>query len=159
MQSASRKPQFASRPANSTANVTSAIGMEETVGRLRARRNSFFTQTVIWVTAFICVVFLFGSLAQAWANSQLMQQTRNEQKKLQQMQEQHASLVQTADHYGKPAVVESEARQQLGYVRPDEQSVVIIGSNDQRQQHTQSHTQSTSQQGFWQEWWKTFFGE
>ena len=38
-------------PANGgSTHVTSAVGLEETVGRLRARRGSLFTTTVIWVT-------------------------------------------------------------------------------------------------------------
>ncbi|MBO0780930.1 MAG: septum formation initiator family protein [Ktedonobacteraceae bacterium] len=159
MQDNSRKPRFSSRPGNSSANVTSAVGMGETVGRLRARRTSLFTQTVMWITGLVCVAFLFGSLAQAWSNSQLMQQVQNENKKLQQIQAQHTQLVQAADHFKDPAVIENEARQQLGYIRPGEQPVVIVGSNQQGQQNTQPPQKKASPPGFWQEWWKIFFGE
>ena len=51
--------------------VTRAVGLEETTGRLRARRSSLFTQTIILVTGLVCFAFLLGSLAQAWSNSML----------------------------------------------------------------------------------------
>lgn len=159
MQGNSRKTRFSSRPGNSSANVTSAVGMEETAGRLRARRTSLFTQTVMWITGLICIAFLFGSLAQAWSNSQLMQQVQNENKKLQQIQAQHNQLTQAAGYYNDPAVLEKEARQQLGYIRPGEHPVVIVGTNQQSQQNVQTAPGQTKPQGFWQEWWKIFFGD
>ena len=67
------RPFFPSRPEGSSPYVTSAVGIEETQGRVRARRSSLFTRTVIWITGLICLAFLLGSLAQAWSNSALMQ--------------------------------------------------------------------------------------
>jgi|GEM_PF-502682 len=158
VQNRSRNPQFPSRPEGSNANVTSAVGMEETVGRLRARRNSLFTQTVMWITGLICTAFLFGSLAQAWSNSQLMQQVQIEQQKLQQVSDQHNHLAQAVNHYKDKNVIESEARQQLGYIRPGEQPVVIIGGNDQGQQKPTIQKTDQPTQGFWLQWWNIFFG-
>ncbi|MBV9231141.1 MAG: septum formation initiator family protein [Chloroflexi bacterium] len=159
MQNRPRKTQLPSRPEASNPNVTSAIGMEETAGRLRARRNSFFTQTVMWITGLICTAFLLGSLAQAWSNSQLMQQVDAAQQKLQQVQDQHNRLTQAAKYYKDPAVVESEARQQLGYIRPGEQPVVVVGANGAEPQSVSHQADRIAPQGFWQEWWHTFFGD
>lgn len=159
MENRPRRPQFASRPENNTGNITYAVGLEETVGRVRARRHSLFTQTVMWVTGLICLAFLFGSLAQAWSNSQLMQQLQSEQQKLQQAQVQHGRLAQAANHYQDPSVIESEARQQLGYIRPGEQPVMVVGANNPGKQNVQAPTGGVTKQGFWQEWWQLFFGE
>jgi cell division protein FtsB len=159
VQSRPRKPQFPSRPEGNTANITSAVGIEETVGRLRARRHSLFTQTVMWVTGLICTAFLLGSLAQAWSNSQLMQQMQSAQQHLQQLQSQHAQLSQLANRYKDPAVIESEARQQLGYIRPGENPVIIMSSGNQGQQSIRQNVQAPAQQNYWQEWWSTFFGD
>ena len=159
MQSNSRKQQFPSRPEGSNANVTSAIGMEETAGRFRARRNSLFTQTVLWVTALVCIAFLLGSFTQAWSNSQVMQKVQQAQQKLEQTQAEHDHLVQVANHYKDPSVIESEARQQLGYVRPGNHLVVIVNSSDQGQQNMHKQTTVEAKQSFWQEWWHTFFGD
>jgi cell division protein FtsB len=147
-----------SRPEGSNANVTSAIGMEETVGRLRARRNSLFTQTVLWVTALVCIAFLLGSFTQAWSNSHLIQKVQIAQKQLQQTQAEHDRLVQTANYYKDPSVIESEARQQLGYVRPGDHLVIIASANDQSQQNVHRQVSVGGKQSFWQEWWQTFFG-
>jgi cell division protein FtsB len=159
VQNNSRKQQFPSRPEGSNANVTSAIGMEETAGRFRARRNSLFTQTVLWVTALVCIAFLLGSFTQAWSNSQLMQKVQLAQQKLEQTQAQHDRLVQTANHYKDPSVIESEARQQLGYVRPGDHLVVFVNANDQSQQNMHKQVAVGQKQSFWQEWWHTFFGD
>jgi cell division protein FtsB len=159
MQSNSRKQQFPSRPDVSNANVTSAVGMEETAGHLRARRYSLFTQTVLWVTGLICVAFLLGSLVQAWSNSQLEQKVQVAQQQLKQAQDQHNRLVQTVAHYKDPAVIENEARQQLGYVRPGDHLVIVVNSNDKEQQKVQQSTHVAVKQGFWQDWWHTFFGD
>src|SRR2546428_12882998 len=118
MQPQPRKPHFPSRPEGTSPHVTSAVGMEETAGRLRARRSSLFTQTVIWITGLVCLAFLLSSLAQAWSNSQLMQRVQTEQQQLQHLQDHNASLTRQANYYKDPFVVESEAREQLGYVRP-----------------------------------------
>lgn len=158
MQSQPRRTQFPARPASSNANVTAAVGMEETAGRVRARRSSLFTQTVIWVTGLICLALLLGTLAQAWSNSQLMQQVQAAQQQTQQMQAHHDYLTKLANHYQDAFVVETEAREKLGYVRPGEHSVVIVSSTTQVQQSTPQHTSQPVQQGYWQAWWNVFFG-
>ena len=146
------------RTGEGSTHITAAVGTEETVGRSRARRGSLFTKTVIWVTGLICLAFLLGSLAQAWSNSQLIQQVQAEQQRTQQLQAYHDHLTQQAAHYQNPSVVESEARQQLGYVRPGEHSVVIVSSGGSTEQSSPRPTHSSSKQGFWQEWWNIFFG-
>ncbi|GAC1425005.1 MAG: hypothetical protein PVS3B3_13170 [Ktedonobacteraceae bacterium] len=141
-----------------SANVTSAIGMGETAGRLRARRSSLFTQTVIWVTGLVCMAFLLGTLAQAWSNSQSAQQVQAAQQQLKRVEAHHKELMKAANHYQDPSVVESEARQQLGYTRPGEHPVVVVGSNDTQPQVTKGRAATQAQQGFWQDWWNAFFG-
>lgn len=158
MQRRPRRTQFPLRPAGSNPNVTSAVGMEETAGRLRARRSSFFTQTVIWVTGLICLALLLGSLAQAWSNSQLMQRVQTAQQQTQLARDHHAYLTHLAQHYQDPFVIETEARERLGYIRPNEHPIVIIGSTTLEQQNTPHHTSPPPQQGYWQEWWNVFFG-
>lgn len=159
MQGRRGRPNHSLRPGGLSANVTSAVGMEEPAGRQRARRHSLFTQTVMWITGLICVAFLLGSLAQAWSNSQLMQRVQSDQQKLQQLQDQHTQLSQQAAYYKDPAVIESEARQQLGYIRPGEHAVVIVGTNSQNTQNVQQKTTPASNQGYWQDWWHIFFGD
>ena len=78
--------------------VTSAVGLGEPAGRVRARRSSLFTQTVVWVTALICLAFLCGALSQAWSNNQLMQQLQREQQATQQLQNTHNSLVKQVSY-------------------------------------------------------------
>ena len=138
--------------------VTRAVGLEETTGRLRARRSSLFTQSIILITGLVCFAFLLGSLAQAWSNSMLARQVQEAQQQTQQLQAYHDRLAQQARYYSDPYVIESEARQDLGYIRAGEHLVVIVGSNQQEQQHTSlsSHLQTT--QSFWQQWWNVFFG-
>jgi cell division protein FtsB len=138
--------------------VTRAVGLEETTGRLRARRSSLFTQTIILITGLVCFAFLLGSLAQAWSNSMLARQVQDAQQQTQQLQAYHDHLAQQARYYSNPYVIESEARQDLGYIRAGEHLVVIVGSNQQEQQHMAhaSHPQAT--QSFWQQWWNVFFG-
>jgi cell division protein FtsB len=133
--------------------------MEETAGRLRARRHSLFTQTVMWVTGLVCLAFLFGSLTQAWTNNQLMQQLQKEQQKLQQAQTQHDRLVQAASYYHDSSVIQSEARQQLGYIRPGEQPVVIVGTSAHNQPNAQASSNTPPPQGYWLQWWKLFLGD
>jgi len=151
------RQRFTSRPEGSNANVTSAIGMEETAGRLRAQHQLLFTRTVMWITGLICTAFLLGTLAQAWSNNHLAQQVQQEQQSLQQVRDQNTHLKQAADYYKDPAVVESEARQQLGYIRPGEHAVIIIGADDQQQHNTQPTKPAPQQQGHWQDWWNIFF--
>ncbi len=159
MQRQPRRSQFPSRPEVRNANVTSAVGMEETVGHLRARQKSLFTHTVLWVTGLVCLAFLLAALAQAWSNSHLVQQVQIEQQHLQQLQQQHDRLVKQASYYKDPAMLESEARQQLGYIRPGEHPVVVVSSNDQTQAKKQQQVAVVHQQGFWQDWWQAFFGD
>lgn len=158
MQRQRRRSQFPSRPEGSNANVTSAVGMEETVGHLRARKKSLFTHTVLWVTGLVCLAFLLAALAQAWSNSHLVQQVQTEQQHLQQLQLQHSRLLKQASYYKDPAVLESEARQQLGYVRPGEHPVVVVSNNDQTQASKTQHVPTSRPQGFWQDWWQALFG-
>jgi len=138
--------------------VTRAVGLEETTGRLRARRSSLFTQTLILVTGLVCFAFLLGSLAQAWSNSILMQRVQEAQQQTQQLQTYHDHLAQQAQHYADPSVIESEARQDQGYIRPGEHPVVIVGSNQQGQQSTTQISHPPITQSFWQQWWNVFFG-
>lgn len=152
------KGQGQSRPESKTPYVTSAVGMEETAGRLRARRVSLFTQTVVWVTGLVCLAFLLGSLAQAWSNSQLMQSLQQEQQKTQQLQNEHRSLEQQAKHFQDPYVIESEARQQLGYARPGEHVVVVTNGKNQSPRPAPLKQNPSTSQGFWQAWWNFFFG-
>lgn len=153
------RPPDRSRPGGKTPYVTSAVGMEESAGRVRARRMSLFTSTVIWVTGLVCLAFLLGSLVQAWSNNQLSQNLQQAQQRVQQMQREHTNLEQQAKQYQDPYVIESEARQQLGYARQGEHVVVVVGSNNQNQpQQTASSSNKPAPQGFWQAWWDMFFG-
>ena len=138
--------------------VTRAVGLEESTGRLRARRSSLFTQTIILVTGLVCFAFLLGSLAQAWSNSMLMRQVQDAQQQTQQLQAYHDHLAQQAQYYSTPFVIESEARQNLGYIRPGEHLVVIVSSNQQGQQNTPHTSHPQVIQSFWQQWWNVFFG-
>lgn len=159
MPDAASRPPDRSRPGGKTPYVTSAVGMEESAGRVRARRMSLFTSTVIWVTGLVCLAFLLGSLVQAWSNNQLSQSLQQAQQRVQQMQREHTNLEQQAKQYQDPYVIESEARQQLGYTRPGEHVVVVVGSNDQSQpQQVASSSNKPAPQGFWQAWWDMFFG-
>ncbi len=138
--------------------VTRAVGLEETTGRLRARRSSLFTQTIILVTGLVCFAFLLGSLAQAWSNSMLMRQVQDAQQQTQQLQAYHDDLAKQAQHYADPYTVESEARQDLGYIRAGEHLVVIVGSNQNEKQNTTHTSSHMTTQNFWQQWWNAFFG-
>ena len=157
MQSRPRRPNISSRPEGSNVNVTSAVGMEETVGHQRAKRNSLFAQTVMWISGLICSAFLLGTFAQACSNSLLVQQVQTAQQSLQQVRSKHVQLKRAVDYYKNPSVIESEARQQLGYVRPGEQAVVIVSTDDRGQQHASSQKSRPQQHGYWQNWWHIFF--
>ena len=146
------------RPEGSGSNVTSAIGLEETSSALRTKRSSLYTRMVIWVTGLTCLALLLGALAQAWSNSQLMQQVQTARQQYQQVQAHHNALQQLVDHFKDPFVIESEARQQLGYDRPGEHPVVIVGSNDSNGSGAHSQSKQASQSNFWQDWWNIFFG-
>ncbi len=138
--------------------VTQAVGLEETTGRLRARRSSLFTQTIILITGLVCFAFLLGSLAQAWSNSMLMRQVQDVQQQTQQLQAYSDNLAKQAQHYADPYVIESEARQDLGYIRAGEHLVVIVGSNQNQQQNAAHISSHATIQSFWQQWWNVFFG-
>lgn len=152
------RPRFPSQPEASSPTITGAIGMGESAGRTRARRTSLFTRTMISVTSLICLAFLLGSLVQAWSNSQLSQRVQAQQQQLQVVQDRHKALLQAAQHYQDPVVIESEARQQLGYIRPGEHPVVVIASADANQQTPTSSSNTQGPSNFWQEWWNALFG-
>lgn len=158
MQENRRKSRVLPRSGNSSPNVTAAVGLAETTGRLRARRSSLFTQTIIWVTGLICLALLLGSLGQAWSNSQLMLRVQAAQQQMQQLQADHDYLSRLANYYKDPFVIESEAREQLGYIRPGEHPIVIVSSTDATQQAAPGHSTAPIPQGFWREWWHIFFG-
>jgi len=61
-----------------------------------------------------------------------MQRVASAQQQYQQQQDKHDSLTKLANYYKDPFVIESEARQQLGYVRPGERPVIIISSTSQQ---------------------------
>lgn len=158
MQNRPRRPQFSSRSEGSNANVTSAIGMEETVGHLRTRRNSLFTRTVLGITGLVCTAFLLGTLAQAWSNGQLTQKVQVAAQSLQKTQDDNRNLQTQTAHYQDPAVIESEARQHLGYVRPSEQAVVVVNAENQQQAQTPQNQNVGQSPNYWQTWWNVFFG-
>lgn len=158
MQRQPRRAQFPLRPAGSSPHITSAVGMEETAGRVRAKRSSLFTQTVIWVTGLICLALLLATLAQAWSNSQLMQRVQMTLQQTQQQRDHHDYLTKLASHYQDPFVIETEAREGFGYVRPNEHAVIIVSSTTLAQQNTPRHVAQPVQEGYWQEWWNVFFG-
>ena len=146
-----------SRPEGQTPYVTSAVGLEETEGRVRARRASLFTQTVVWVTILVCLAFLVGALFQTWSNARLAQDLQQALQQTQQLQRYHNSLEQQISYYQDPYVIESEARQQLGYSRSGEHVVIVIHAATQNQPSSSSQSGSPSA-GFWQSWWNIFFG-
>lgn len=152
------RPPGPPKSESSASYVTSAVGLEKTSGRLRARRSSLFTQTIIWVTGLVCLAFLLGALAQAWSNNQLMQNLRQAQQETQQLQNEHNTLTSEVRHYQDPYVIESEARQQLGYARPGEHVVIVSGDSSQSQTHIPTRANGSAGQNFWQAWWNLFFG-
>jgi cell division protein FtsB len=158
VQSRPRRPQFSSRSEGSNANVTSAIGMEETVGHLRTRRNSLFARTVLGITGLVCAAFLLGTLTQAWSNGQLTQKVQVANQSLQTTQAINQNLKTQTQHYQDPAVIEREAREQMGYVRPGEHAVIVANEGNQKPAQTQQNKNSTQPQNYWQQWWKVFFG-
>ncbi|EFH87590.1 FtsB family cell division protein [Ktedonobacter racemifer] len=158
MQRRSRKPQFPARPEESYGHVTSAIGLEETFGHQRARRQSLFKQTLMWITGLICAVLLLGTLAQAWSNSQLTRTVQSEQQRLQSLQQRNDQLKKDVNKYKDPAVIESEARQQLGYVRPGEKPVVVVQADTTTTTRTASTRTTKSDSGYWLEWLQALFG-
>ena len=157
MQDHRRRPPDSARTNDTGPYVTRAIGLQESTGQLRARRSSLFTQTIIWVTGLVCMAFLLGSLAQAWSNSQLMQRVEQQQQQTQQLQAYHDRLEQQVNYYQDPFVIESEARQELGYIRPGEHPLVIVASNEQGQQSNSHPASQPATQNFWQAWWNVFF--
>jgi cell division protein FtsB len=112
----------------------------------------------MWITSLVCTAFLLATLAQAWSNSTLMEQVQKEQLTLNQVKAKHAQLQRAAEHYKDPAVIESEARQQLGYVRPGEQAVVVVNADSQSQKQAGAQKNTVQQRGHWQDWWQILFG-
>ncbi len=159
MQNRPRRPRITAPGESNGANVTTAVGMEETVGHRRARRTTFFTQTVMWVTGLICTAFLLGTLAQAWSNSTLIQQVQSEQQHLQQFQQHNRELKNLEKQYQDTAEIESEARQQLGYIRPGEHPVIIVSPDQKDQTSGQKKQNQGATAGYWQEWWNSFAGK
>lgn len=158
MQSRPRKSRLASRPEGTTASVTSAVGIEETFGRRRARRTSIYTRTVMWITGLICAAFLLGTLAQAWSNSNLMEQVQKEQQILNQVRTKNTQLQNADQYYDDPGTIESEARQNLGLIRPGDQPIMIINPDNKGQPALQPHKSTPPRTGNWQDWWQIFFG-
>ncbi len=87
-----------------------------------------------------------------------MQTLAATQLQTQQAQATHDALQQQATHYQDPSVIEQEAREQLGYVRPGDHPVVIVGAQSQQSTTTTRPIPSTAHESFWQEWWNIFFG-
>jgi cell division protein FtsB len=158
MQGKAAQKSFPSQPTGSSPNVTSAVGMGPTARQRRASRASLLTRTIIWITGLICLAFLLATLAQAWSNSQLTQRVTQAQEQLQQVQQHNASLQQQARHYKNSFVIESEARQQLGYIRPGEHPVVIVSSTAPAKHAQPTHAAPPAQPSIWQQWWQVFFG-
>ncbi len=152
------RPFGQSRPEGKTPYVTSAVGLEGSASQMRARRATLFTRTIVWVTGLVCLSFLIGALLQAWTNSQLMQDLQHEQQVTSQLQRQHIILQQMAQYYQDPYVIESEARQHLGYARAGEHVIIVVGTNDQEPSHPSAPTHHSGAPGFWQDWWNIFFG-
>lgn len=158
MQNSTRGMFFPPRPEGSSPYVTSAVGEEESFGSRRARRVSALTRTITWITALVCLAFLLATLAQAWSNSQLEQRVQQARQQLQQTRDHNAALKQQAQYYQQPSVIESEARQKLGYLRPGEHGVVIVSENSQPSTPAERHAPPPSQPNLWQQWWNIFFG-
>jgi len=159
MQDHSRRAFFPPRPEGSSPYVTSAVGAEESFGSRRARRTSMLTRTIVWITGLICLAFLLASLAQAWSNSQLEQHVQQAQQQLQQAQAHNAYLQSLARHYQQSSVIETEAREQLGYIRPGEHAVAIVSVSSQPAKSTAHQGQPSAPLSFWQQWWNVFFGD
>jgi cell division protein FtsB len=110
------------------------------------------------IAGLICAALLLGTLAQAWSNSQLTQKVQAASQILQQKRDENKKLIQQTQHYKDPAVIENEARQHLGYVRPGEQPVVVTTDGNQKQAQTPQNKNVAQPQNYWQAWWKVFFG-
>jgi hypothetical protein len=79
------------------------------------------------------------------------------QQSLQQLQAKHTQLKRDADYYNDPSVIESEARQQLGYVRSGEQAVIFVSTDQGGQQPIVEHKDTSQSQGYWLDWWHILF--
>lgn len=158
MQGKVDQKRFSSRTTGSNPNVTSAVGMGPISRQQKVRRSSLFARSVIWITGLVCLAFLLATLAQAWSNSQLTARVTEAQRQLQQVQQHNAALQKQAQHYKDPFVVESEARQQLGYIRPGEHPIIIVSSSGPAQPSAAQHHASPAPPSIWQQWWNIFFG-
>jgi cell division protein FtsB len=112
----------------------------------------------MWVTGLVCAAFLVATLAQAWSNSQLEQQLQQATQQFNQVNAHNQDLQHQVNYYKDPAVIESEARQQLNYIRPGEHAVMIVGQNQKPKPSTPKSASTPASQDYWQEWWETFFG-
>lgn len=158
MQTRAGRAQSTARSEGRGAHVTSAIGIEDSYGRRRVKRMSLYTRIVLSLTGLICAALLMATLSQAWSNSNLVQETQQQQQSLQQVQHMNQRLGKDAQHYQDPATIESEARQQLGYIRPGEHSLVVINADNKGQSHIQPTTRQIPHPGYWGQWWHIFFG-
>jgi Septum formation initiator len=157
VQTRSGKASSAARKESGNAHVTSAIGIEESYGRRRMKQTSLYKRTVLSLTGLICAALLLATLSQAWSNSNLMQRVQQQQQALQKVQSTNQQLNKNAQRYQDPATIESEARQQLGYIRPGEHPLVVINADNKGQSRIQPTTEKPPQPGHWQEWWRVFF--
>jgi cell division protein FtsB len=157
MQGKSDHTSVPSRQTGSGPNVTSAVGMGPTARQQKMRRTSLLSRTIIWITGLVCLAFLLATLAQAWSNSQLMQRVTQAREQLQQVQTHNTDLQHQAQHYKNPSVIESEARQQLGYIRPGEHPVLIVSTSGPAQPAKAQPPASSAPPSILQQWWNIFF--
>ncbi len=70
----------------------------------------------------------------------------------------HNQLQKQAEYYRDPFIVESEARQQMGYIKPGEHSIIVMGAPEPKPPaQTVAESKSPKANNFWQEWWQVFF--
>jgi cell division protein FtsB len=155
-----RRRQLVPRAANASPYVTAAVGLGESsaLGLRRSRPGRLFTRTLVWVTALICLSLLLGSVAQAWSNSRLMQDLAAARADYQQTLARHQALQKLIAYYKDPFVIESEARQDLGYVRPGEHRVIIVSAPGSSPPSRPRPAAPSSGGGFWSAWWSFLFG-
>jgi cell division protein FtsB len=153
-----RRRRLMPRQDGSGSSVTAAVGFGGGSGANRARRNVLFTRGLIWVTALISLSLLLGSIAQAWSNSRLLEQEAAARAQYEQTLARHDQLQKLVDYYKDPFVIESEARQSLGYVRPGEHRVVIVSPPPSQPPTRPRPAPPASSGGFWSQWWAILFG-
>nr|BBH93903.1 hypothetical protein KTA_21020 [Thermogemmatispora argillosa] len=146
------------RQDGSGSSVTAAVGFGGGNSASRARRQVLFRRGLVWVTALICLSLLLGSIAQAWSNSRLLEQEAAARAQYQQALARHDQLQKLVAYYKDPFVIESEARQRLGYVRPGEHRVVIVSPPSTQPPAQRRAAPVASGGGFWSQWWAVLFG-